>query len=195
MAFSRSPFIAFAVSAMIGSPANCGIRRIAVVVAYPSISGIMMSISTTATSSCCSSTSMPSRPFSAYSTDRPCCSRTLVSAKTLRMSSSTISTFCPAKRMPRRGVRAACGSCSTAGHSSSSAEGRWSCWSETRRLRRNSADGPFRASRYEVTSAGVSTSGAAGSADATRSPLPAPAWAAAGSRWAAARSGAAAGTG
>ena len=47
MLFSRSPFIAFAVSAMIGSPANCGIRRIAAVVAYPSISGIMMSISTT----------------------------------------------------------------------------------------------------------------------------------------------------
>ena len=41
--------------------------------------------------------SIPSRPFSANTTSIPFASSALVSAKTLRTSSSTISTFLPAK--------------------------------------------------------------------------------------------------
>ena len=47
MHFSRSPFMAFAVTAIIGRFLPCGSLRISFIVAMPSISGIMMSISTT----------------------------------------------------------------------------------------------------------------------------------------------------
>jgi hypothetical protein len=65
MLFSRSPFIALAVSAMIGRSANCGIFLIACMVAFPSSSGIMTSISTSEMSSLRSSACIPARPFSA----------------------------------------------------------------------------------------------------------------------------------
>jgi hypothetical protein len=65
MLLSRSPFIALAVRAIIGSSVNCGIRRIARMVAFPSSSGIMTSISTSEMSSLCSSASIAIRPFSA----------------------------------------------------------------------------------------------------------------------------------
>ena len=45
-AFSRSPFMALAVTAMIGRSLQAGILRISRIVSMPSISGIMMSIST-----------------------------------------------------------------------------------------------------------------------------------------------------
>ena len=46
MHFSRSPFMALAVTAMIGRLLNCGSLRITRIVSRPSISGIMMSIRT-----------------------------------------------------------------------------------------------------------------------------------------------------
>src|SRR6478672_7176919 len=49
MHFSRSPFIAFAVTAMIGSNSKPYIARISRMVSYPSFSGSMMSISTIST--------------------------------------------------------------------------------------------------------------------------------------------------
>src|SRR5216683_259378 len=48
--FSRSPFIAFAVSAMIGKRRSADFWRITCIVSYPSISGIIISISTIAMS-------------------------------------------------------------------------------------------------------------------------------------------------
>src|SRR5258707_800551 len=95
MLFSLSPFIACAVSTMIGRSANCGIRRMALSVAFPSSPGIITSISTSETSSFRSSASIPVRPFSAYSTSAPNRSNTLVSAKTLRASSSTMRILAP----------------------------------------------------------------------------------------------------
>src|SRR2546423_10384377 len=50
----------------------------------------MMSIRTRSISGLRRSSSIPSRPFSAYRTSMPCVSRTLVSAKTFRTSSSTM---------------------------------------------------------------------------------------------------------
>ena len=69
--FSRSPFIAFAVSAMIGSLRKEAFCRITCMVAYPSISGIMMSIRTIATSGVDSSIEMASRPVPAVKTAIP----------------------------------------------------------------------------------------------------------------------------
>ena len=63
--FSRSPFIALAVRAMIGSRRNEGFCRITCMVSYPSISGIIMSISTMATSGVDSSVAIASRPVPA----------------------------------------------------------------------------------------------------------------------------------
>ena len=74
------------------------LRRIARVVSYPSWSGIIASISTTSTSGCSASIRMPDAPLSAYSTVIPCSSRALVRAKTLRTSSSMISTVDPSSR-------------------------------------------------------------------------------------------------
>src|SRR3984893_13967166 len=48
--FSRSPFMAFAVRAMIGRRRNAGFCLMTCMVSYPSISGIMISMSTIAKS-------------------------------------------------------------------------------------------------------------------------------------------------
>src|ERR1700733_6577708 len=93
--FSRSPFIAFAVNAIIGKRRNAGFCRITCMVSYPSISGIMMSISTIATSGVDSSVEIASRPVPAVRTTMPRRSSTLLSAKMLRTSSSTTSTLRP----------------------------------------------------------------------------------------------------
>src|SRR6202790_4623844 len=93
--FLRFSFIAFAVSAMIGNRRKDGFCRITCIVAYPSISGIMMSIKTIATSGVDSSMEMASRPVPAVNTAIPRRSNTLLRAKMLRMSSSTTSTFFP----------------------------------------------------------------------------------------------------
>src|SRR6476661_1926388 len=52
MHFSRSPFIAFAVTAMIGVSRHAGIWRISRIVSMPSISGIMISIRIASTFGC-----------------------------------------------------------------------------------------------------------------------------------------------
>ena len=65
------------------------------IVSYPSISGIIISISTIATSGVDSSVAIASRPVPALSTVIPRRSSTLLSAKIFRMSSSTTSTFLP----------------------------------------------------------------------------------------------------
>src|SRR5215467_124875 len=93
--FSRSPFIALAVSAMIGSRRNAGFSRITCIVWYPSISGIIMSIRTIAISGVDSSMATASRPVPAVRTDIPRRSNTLLSAKMFRTSSSTTNTFLP----------------------------------------------------------------------------------------------------
>src|SRR5581483_2304498 len=93
--FSRSPFMAFAVSAIIGSRRRCAFCRITCIVSYPSISGIMISISTIAMSGVLSSIEIASRPVPAVSTVIPRRSKTLLSATMLRTSSSTTSTLRP----------------------------------------------------------------------------------------------------
>ena len=90
---SRSPFIAFAVTAMIGRSRR--ILRASRMVAMPSISGIMMSISTMSMCPGPDIRRSASRPLPAESTAMLCSSSTLLSAYMLRMSSSTISTFLP----------------------------------------------------------------------------------------------------
>ncbi len=80
MVFSSSPGIAFAVTAMIGRSAYAGMARMAAVAVYPSISGIITSISTMSTSGCPVSVSIPARPFSACSTVMPWSSSMPVSA-------------------------------------------------------------------------------------------------------------------
>src|SRR6202140_447147 len=111
--FSRSPFIAFAVSAMIGNRRNDGFCRMTCMVAYPSISGIMMSIKTMAPSGVDSSIEMASRPVPAVKTAIPRRSSTLLRAKMLRMSSSTTSTFFPTNASSERCSRSSifCFSC------------------------------------------------------------------------------------
>src|SRR6201997_4258064 len=93
--FSRSPFIALAVRAMIGNRRNDGFCRITCIAAAPSISGIMMSMRTIATSGVDSNIEMASLPVPAVSTAMPRRSSTLLRAKMLRMSSSTTRTFLP----------------------------------------------------------------------------------------------------
>ena len=66
------------------------------IVSRPSISGIMMSISTMSMSGSAWRILMASRPVSAETITMLRHSRMLVNAKMLRMSSSTISTFLPA---------------------------------------------------------------------------------------------------
>ena len=96
MHFSRSPFMALAVTATIGRFLPCGSLRISFMVAMPSISGIMMSISTTLICGSLATRLIASRPLSDQTMSMPCSSSTVASAKMLRMSSSTISTRLPA---------------------------------------------------------------------------------------------------
>ena len=65
----------------------------------PSISGIMMSISTMSMSGSVCRMRIASRPLSAETITMSCSSSTVDSAKMLRMSSSTISTFLPAQQL------------------------------------------------------------------------------------------------
>jgi hypothetical protein len=95
MHFSRSPFIALAVTATIGRFLPRGSLRISFIVAMPSISGIMMSISTMSMLGSDSTRRIASRPLSAETITMPWSSSTVASAKMLRMSSSTISAFLP----------------------------------------------------------------------------------------------------
>ena len=90
--------MALAVTAMIGSCLQRGNLRISRIVSMPSISGIMMSISTMSMSGSACSRRIASRPFSADTITMSCASSTVDSAKMLRMSSSTISTFLPASK-------------------------------------------------------------------------------------------------
>src|SRR5258708_37772979 len=69
--FSRSPFMALAVRAMIGKRRNDAFCRMTWMVLYPSISGIMISINTMATSGVDSSVSIASRPVPAVKTVIP----------------------------------------------------------------------------------------------------------------------------
>ena len=68
-------------------------REFAVVLLDVNMPGIMMSISTTSTSGFCCSSSIAAWPFSAARTCISSFSSTLVIAKILRTSSSTINTF------------------------------------------------------------------------------------------------------
>ena len=95
MHFSRSPFIAFAVTAMIGrSFFSCSLR-ISRIVVMPSMSGIMMSISTMSMVGSSFTRRIASRPLFADTICIPWSCSTVESAKMLRMSSSTISAFLP----------------------------------------------------------------------------------------------------
>ena len=82
---------------MIGSRRNIDCSRITCMVRYPSISGIMISISTMARLGVDSTSVMASRPVVAASTCMPRRSSTLDSAKILRASSSTSSTVRPTR--------------------------------------------------------------------------------------------------
>ncbi len=95
MHFWRSPFIALAVTATIGSSRPRGSLRISCMVAMPSISGIMMSISTMSIVGSSCTRRIASRPLSADTITMPSSSSTVASAKMLRMSSSTISALRP----------------------------------------------------------------------------------------------------
>ena len=96
---SRSPFMALAVTAMIGRFLSAGTLRISRMVSKPSISGIMMSMSTASISDCFCSKSIASRPLPADMTIMPCSSKTVDKAKMLRISSSTIRIFLSAKTL------------------------------------------------------------------------------------------------
>ncbi len=85
--------MALAVRAMIGNRRNEAFCRITCIVSYPSISGIMMSINTMATSRVDSIREIASRPVPAVKTVIPRRSRTLLRAKIFRTSSSTTRTF------------------------------------------------------------------------------------------------------
>ena len=91
MHFSRSPFMDFAVTAMIGRSEPRSSLRISLMVVMPSISGIMMSISTMSMCASRRTMSIASRPLLAETTSMPSSSSTVASAKMLRMSSSTSS--------------------------------------------------------------------------------------------------------
>src|SRR6266568_1147776 len=82
---------------MIGRPWNPWSCRMALVVWWPSIPGIITSISTRSIPGSCSSRSIPARPSGAYSASMPRSSSALVMAYTLRTSSSMISTRLPAR--------------------------------------------------------------------------------------------------
>src|SRR6266536_2262245 len=82
---------------MIGRPWNPWSCRMALVVWWPSIPGIITSIRTRSIPGSCSSRSIPARPSGAYSARMPRSSSALVMAYTLRTSSSTISTRLPAR--------------------------------------------------------------------------------------------------
>ena len=88
--------MALAVTAIMGRFLPAGSLRISFMVAMPSISGIMMSISTTWICGSLATRAIASRPLSAQTMSMPCSSSTVASAKMLRMSSSTISTRLPA---------------------------------------------------------------------------------------------------
>ena len=88
--------MALAVTAMMGRSLNFPVLRIACIVLYPSMSGIMMSMRTTSMPGFDWSISIASLPVSAEMTCICRRSRTLVIAKMLRMSSSTMSTRLPA---------------------------------------------------------------------------------------------------
>jgi hypothetical protein len=87
---------------MIGTLAVAALSRIALMAANPSISGIMMSISTRSISDgAARSRSTASRPLRAISTLAPSGSRTLIRAKTLRTSSSASRIFLPSSTVSR----------------------------------------------------------------------------------------------
>src|SRR5688500_51820 len=100
MHFSRSPFMAFAVNAMIGRFRNWFMARIARVVSYPSISGIMTSIRIRSTSLSLPSEARASLPFSAKVTVMPCPASTLVRENMLRTSAAPLMTFLPVNSPP-----------------------------------------------------------------------------------------------
>ena len=104
--FSSSPFMAFAVRAMIGMVTPSRRRR--VVAAYPSMTGICMSIRTTS-NGWVPARSTASLPLVASSTSPPARSSTIRISRRLASPSSTTSTRVPAR--VSRGGAAACAAC------------------------------------------------------------------------------------